>query len=98
MPDAASNVCVNQIEDAIDELEQAAFVASLVPDEWRAELLDPLAELCAATVSGTEAAAIGVAAAAEVPDGHRVDSEDALSDGRPADRHRAPGRTRRSVR
>jgi uncharacterized protein Yka (UPF0111/DUF47 family) len=51
---------VNQIEDAIDELEQAA-------------------ELCAATVSGTEAAAAGVAAAAEVPDGHRVDTEDALA-------------------
>ena len=43
------------------------------------ELLEPLAELCAATVSGTEAAAIGVAAAAEVPDGHRVDTEDALA-------------------
>lgn len=70
---------VNQIEDAIDELEQAAFVASLVPDEVAAELLDPLAELCAAAVSGTEAAAIGVAAAAEVPDGHRVDLEDALA-------------------
>ena len=42
-------------------------------------LLDPLAELCAATVSGAEAAAIGAAAAAEVPEGHRVDSEDALA-------------------
>jgi uncharacterized protein Yka (UPF0111/DUF47 family) len=70
---------VNQIEDAIDDLEQAAFVASLVPDEVDAILLDPLAELCAATVSGAEAAAIGVAAAAEVPDGHRVDLEDALA-------------------
>ena len=64
---------------AIDELEQAAFVASLVPDEVAAELLEPLAELCAATVFGTEAAAVGVAAAAEVPDGHRVDTEDALA-------------------
>ena len=70
---------VNQIEDAIDELEQAAFVASLVPGEIAAELLEPLAELCAATVSGTEAAAAGVAAAAEVPEGHRVDTEDALA-------------------
>ena len=70
---------VNQIEDAIDELEQAAFVASLVPTEIAPELLDPLAELCAATVSGAEAAATGVTAAAEVPDGHRVDSEDALA-------------------
>ncbi len=70
---------VNQIEDAIDELEQAAFVASLVPLDAGAELLEPLAELCAATVAGTEAAAAGVAAAAEVPDGHRVDTEDALA-------------------
>jgi uncharacterized protein Yka (UPF0111/DUF47 family) len=70
---------VNQIENAIDELEQAAFVASLVPGEVAAELLEPLAELCAATVSGTEAAAVGIAAAAEVPDGHRVDTEDALA-------------------
>ena len=70
---------VNQIENTIDELEQAAFVASLVPPEAAPELLEPLAELCAATVSGTEAAAVGIAATAEVPDGHRVDTEDALA-------------------
>ena len=70
---------VNRIEDAIDELEQAAFVASLMPTELAAELIDPLEELCAAVVSGTEAAAIGIAAAIEVPDGHRVDLEDALA-------------------
>lgn len=44
-----------------------------------AELLEPLAELCAAAIFGTEAAAVGVAAAAEVPEGHRVDFEDALA-------------------
>jgi uncharacterized protein Yka (UPF0111/DUF47 family) len=70
---------VNQMEDAVDELEQAAFVASLIPDSIAADLLQPLAELCAATVCGTEAAASGVAAAAEVPDGHRIDTEDALA-------------------
>jgi uncharacterized protein Yka (UPF0111/DUF47 family) len=70
---------VNQIEDAIDELEQAAFAASLIPIEVAPELLEPLADLCAATVSGAEAAAAGVAAAAEVPEGHRVDTEDALA-------------------
>ena len=64
---------VNQIEEAIDDLEQAAFAASLVPTEIAPTLLDPLAELCAATVSGAEAAAIGAAAAAEVPEGHRVE-------------------------
>ena len=70
---------VNHIEEAIDELEQAAFVASLVPRELAAELLLPLAELCAAAVSGAEAAAIGAAAAAEVPEGHRIDADDAFA-------------------
>jgi uncharacterized protein Yka (UPF0111/DUF47 family) len=70
---------VNRIEDAIDELEQAAFVASLVPSGLNAELFDPLKALCAAAVSGTEAAAAGVAAAVEVPEGHRIDTEDALA-------------------
>ncbi|HEY4736290.1 MAG TPA: hypothetical protein VIH63_02730, partial [Xanthobacteraceae bacterium] len=43
------------------------------------ELIDSLNELCAAVVSSTEAAAAGTAAAADVPHGHRVDSEDALA-------------------
>ncbi len=70
---------VNLVEDAIDELEQAAFIASLVPSMLAPELTDALNELCAAVVSGTEAAAMGVAAAAEVPEGNRMDSEDALA-------------------
>jgi len=70
---------VNQIEDAIDDLEQAAFAASLVPTQIAPELLDLLVELCTATVSGAEAAATGAAAAAEIPEGHRIDSEDALA-------------------
>ncbi len=70
---------VNHMEDAIDELEQAAFVASLISAGLASELIEPLDELCVAVVSGAEAAAIGTAAAAEVPEGHRVDSEDALA-------------------
>jgi uncharacterized protein Yka (UPF0111/DUF47 family) len=70
---------VNRIEEAIDELEQAAFVASLLPAEITADLLEPLAQLCAAAVSGAEASAVGVAAAADVPEGQRADSEDALA-------------------
>ncbi len=70
---------VNEIEQAIDELEQAAFVCPLVPDKISADLLAPLSELCAAAVAGAEAAAAGVAAAADVPEGQRVDSEDALA-------------------
>ena len=70
---------VNCIEDAIDELEQAAFISSLVPGEVAPEVLGPLAELCSAAIAGAEAAAVGAAAAADVPDGHRVDTEDALT-------------------
>lgn len=76
--DPATERLVNLLENAIDELEQAAFVASLLAPETPAELLEPLAELCAATITGTEAAAAGIAAAAEFPSTHRVDTEDAL--------------------
>ena len=70
---------VNSVEDAIDELEQAAFISSLLPDDLAEALLAPLAELAAAALAGTEAAAAGAAAASDVPDGQRVDSEDALA-------------------
>jgi len=49
------------------------------PSEIAPDLLKLLAELCTIAISGTEAAAISVAAAADVPEGHRVDSEDALA-------------------
>ena len=69
----------DQIEDTIDDLEQAAFASSLVPAELPPTLVDPLIELCAAAVSGAEAAVVGTTAAAEVPEGHRIDTEDALA-------------------
>jgi uncharacterized protein Yka (UPF0111/DUF47 family) len=70
---------VDCMEEAIDELEQAAFVASIIPHDLASQLLEPLAGLCATAVSGTEAAAAGLAAASDVPEGHRADSEDALA-------------------
>ena len=70
---------VDTVEQAIDELEQAAFVCSLAPPQIPAALLGPLVELCAAVVAGTEAAASGVAAAMDLPDRHRADAEEALS-------------------
>lgn len=70
---------VDRIEDVIDDLEQAAFVASLVPDGVDPTALRALSALSAATIAGTEAAATGVAAASDVPDGQRVDLEDALA-------------------
>jgi uncharacterized protein Yka (UPF0111/DUF47 family) len=77
--DRSVRCLIDQMEDAIDELEQAAFFAQLIPKNMTLELIDSLSELCAAVVSGTEAAAAGTAAAADVPQGHRVDSEDALA-------------------
>jgi len=70
---------VDRVEEAVDELEQAAFIASLAPDGVDPELLSTLAELCAVATTAIEAAASGLAAAIEVPEGHRADSEDALN-------------------
>ena len=70
---------VDRMEEAVDELEQAVFIASLMPAGIAAPLLKALAGLCAIATSAAEAAASGVAAAAEVPDGQRADSEDALT-------------------
>jgi len=82
---------VDRAEEAIDELEQAAFIASLVPDGIIPTALAALADLCGAATVAAEAAAAGAEAAAEVPEGHRIDSEDALAAvGRLADaEHRA---------
>jgi uncharacterized protein Yka (UPF0111/DUF47 family) len=79
--DAGHNIVslVNLVEDAIDELEQAAFVASLMPSALAPELTDALDELCAAVLTSAEAAVMGAAAAAEVPEGRRIDTEDALA-------------------
>lgn len=70
---------IDRAEEAIDELEQAAFIASLMPGRTDPSLLAALAELCAVAMTATEVAACGVAAAADVPEGRRADSEDALS-------------------
>jgi hypothetical protein len=70
---------VDRAEQTIDELEQAAFVASLAPAGMDAALLSALAGLCAVAITATEVAASGLAAAAEVPEGRRADSEDALA-------------------
>jgi uncharacterized protein Yka (UPF0111/DUF47 family) len=69
----------DRVEEAVDELEQAAFIASLAPAGIDAALLSALAELCAVATTATEAAASGLAAAIEVPEGRRADTEDALA-------------------
>ena len=70
---------VDKIEEAIDELEQAAFISSLLPHDIAATALGHLSALCAAAISGAVAAPAGMAAAADIPDGQRIDSEDALA-------------------
>lgn len=77
--DRAVELLVNRIEATIDDLEQAAFIASLAPAGLDATLLASLARLARLAVHGTEAAAKGVAATAEIPEGSRVDSEEALA-------------------
>jgi uncharacterized protein Yka (UPF0111/DUF47 family) len=70
---------IDRAEEAVDELEQAAFIASLMPDRTDPPLLTALAELCAVAMTATEVAASGVAAATDVPEGRRADSDDALT-------------------
>ena len=70
---------VDRIEDAIDELEQAAFIASLTPGVTDEVLRSALVALSSVAVTAAEVAASGLAAAAEVQEGRRADSEDALA-------------------
>jgi len=69
---------VNTAEDAIDELEQAAFLASLAPAVIAPALLGQLAALAGAALDGAEAAASGIDAATEVSQGRRLDVDDAF--------------------
>jgi uncharacterized protein Yka (UPF0111/DUF47 family) len=69
---------IDTAEQTIDELEQAAFVASLAPAVIDQKFLAPLAELADAAVHGTEAAASGIDAATDVAEGRRADVDDAF--------------------
>ena len=66
-------------ENTIDELEQAAFFASLVPPKLEPAVLGPLEDLCAAAAAGTEAAARGLEAAVGIGEGESADNDDALA-------------------
>jgi len=71
---------VDAAENAIDELEQAAFLVSLLPLQLDQVLAVPLGVLCAVAISGTEAAIRGLEAAVSLSEGEggSADSEDAL--------------------
>lgn len=70
---------VDSAETAIDELEQAAFFASLVPAKIEPGVLESLTELYGAAISGTEAAVRGLEAAAGLAEGDGADTDDALA-------------------
>jgi hypothetical protein len=70
---------VDKAEEAVDELEQAAFFASLVPATLTPTVLGPLTVLSSAALAGTEAAARGLEAAGAIAEGDSVDSNDALA-------------------
>lgn len=70
---------VDRAEEAVDELEQAAFIASLLPGGIDSALIETLGQLCAIAMSAAAAASSGLAAAADVPEGQRADSEEALA-------------------
>jgi uncharacterized protein Yka (UPF0111/DUF47 family) len=69
---------IDTAEQTVDELEQAAFVASLAPPVIDKKFLAPLTELADAAVRGAEAAASGIDAATEVGEGRRADVDDAF--------------------
>jgi uncharacterized protein Yka (UPF0111/DUF47 family) len=71
---------VDTAEAAIDELEQAAFFASLVdPSKLAPVVQTSLASLCNAAVAGAEVSAKGLEAAAAAAEGDSIDSADALA-------------------
>jgi uncharacterized protein Yka (UPF0111/DUF47 family) len=69
---------VDAAEDTVDELEQAAFLASLMPTALDATFVPPLATLADAATRGIEAAVSGIDAAGEVSEGRRSDVDDAF--------------------
>jgi hypothetical protein len=69
---------VDTAEETVDDLEEAAFVASLVPAVLDTAVVGPLAALSDAVVRGTEAAVSGIDAAAEISYGRRADVDDAF--------------------
>jgi len=76
---AAIAQMVDAAENAIDELEQAAFFASLMPPRLEPTVLGTLEDLCAAAAAGTEAAARGLEAAAGIAEGESTETDDALA-------------------
>jgi uncharacterized protein Yka (UPF0111/DUF47 family) len=70
---------IDSAEQAIDELEQAAFVVSVTPDGVAAAVLEGLARLCRLAIDGAEALVKAADAAIDCPEGRQVDAEDALA-------------------
>jgi uncharacterized protein Yka (UPF0111/DUF47 family) len=73
-----TRLLIDTLEDSIDDLEEAAFLLSLLPLDRDHRALPPLAALCETAAAGAEAVARAADAAAAVPGGHRGDADDAL--------------------
>jgi uncharacterized protein Yka (UPF0111/DUF47 family) len=69
---------VDAVEQAIDDLEEAAFLFSLVAAPARPAGIGPLARLCETATAAAEAVARSADAASTVPEGHRIDADDAI--------------------
>lgn len=74
----ATGALADAVENAIDALEDAAFLFSLVPEEVPGRALDAFRALVATAVKATSAVARGADAAAIVADGDRRDTDDAI--------------------
>jgi uncharacterized protein Yka (UPF0111/DUF47 family) len=71
---------IDAMEQGIDELEEAAFFLSVLPPAGVDDPIDRrLTAIAGVAVKATEAAARMADAASCVPDGHRVDVDDALA-------------------
>lgn len=70
---------VDAIEQTIDELEDAAFCASLLPAQLPSPLYERLAGLCGQAVSAAESLVRAADAAIDWQEGRQVDAADALA-------------------
>lgn len=75
---APARTLVDALEDAIDDLEEASFWFSLLGDAVPEAARPAARSLCDAAVAAAEAVARAADAALLVPQGQRIDAEDAL--------------------
>ncbi|MDR3508204.1 MAG: hypothetical protein P4L64_09935 [Caulobacteraceae bacterium] len=70
---------IDGAEQAVDELEQAAFIASILPSDVGEAVLAGLSRLCRLAMSAAEALVTAADASIDCPEGRQVDADDALA-------------------